>query len=329
MGAPRPWPTHWPEPGQDNPFFEPDDGPGEGAPKPDYVIEEDPLEDPHTLPEERLVFDAVTWGVTGRCNLRCMHCYDAVTCARRDMDTAAALAVIERLMAVGVRYVVFSGGEPLLRPDLPVLLRACQDRLVGTALRSNGTLITPEKARLLADCGVQVAGISLDGATAEVHEVVRGPGSFARTLAGAAALRDAGLRVMLEVVLSRRNAHQALDFVALGERLGVAEINFAALAPVGRAADRPEDCLDPVLWMRLCRDLYAASQTAAVAVSPACSLVGTCVAGQQLHITCDGWVQPCYLSSERLFHIFDAWRSPARRDVCGRALWLRCSQMKV
>lgn len=326
MGAPRPWPTRWPDPYIVSP---PELDPNEPLPpKPDYVIEEDPLEEPYDLPEERLV----TWSVTGRCALRCAHCYDAAGHPRQDLSTVQAHAVIARLAAAGVRYVVLSGGEPLLRPDLPDLLRACRAHGIAPMLRSGGTEITPDKARLLAESGVELAGVSLDGASAPVHDAIRGAGMYARALDGVRALVRAGVPVVLEVVLRRRNAPQALDFVALAESSGVQGISFSALVAQGRAVGLAADRLDRRLWAALCRDLSAASRSAPVMVSPACALAGACAACREPNITADGWVTPCYLSSQRLFHVLDmppdafwarlAATRPAHRDACGRRAWV-------
>lgn len=328
MGAPRPWPTRWPEPTIDRPLDDPD---YELPDDPDYTIEEDPLEDPYNLPEERLRFRLATWGVTGRCHLRCTHCYATAHRPARELDSGEARAVLDRLAAVGVACVVFSGGEPTLRADLPDLLGACRARGIEPVMRSGGTEITPEKAERLAACGLGMAGISLEGATAATHEAVRGPGTFQPALAGAVALRAAGVPVTLEVTLSRHNAGEALDCLTLAASLGLDGVTFAALAPVGRAADRPGDGLTPAQWTTACRELGAASRTAPVTVWAGCALAGACMACIEPHITPDGWVTPCYLSGTRLFDARavppDEWADrlraarPAHQNGCGRLRW--------
>lgn len=149
----------------------------------------------------------------------------------------------------------------------------------------------------------------------------------------------AGIRVNIEVVLSRRNASECLDFVHLAENLGVAEINFSALAPQGRAEKlMSPDVLDHELWRELTTTLYKASATANVAVSPSCALTGTCWSCVEPNITCDGWVTPCYLSKRKLFHILDTptqeiktllqENRPATLNICGRNSWRKPEKIR-
>ncbi len=338
MGAPSPWPTRWPEPSE-LPDFD-DDEPIEA---PDYDVEEfpeeNPIEPPYRLPEERLVPYSVTWGVTHGCNLRCTTCYDVVDYKRHSLNTADALSVIERLAKVGISFIVFAGGEPLIRNDLFQLMAHCRIHNIGIGLRSNGILITTEVARRLAELELAVAGISLDGATEQSHDAIRGSGSFQKTIAGIKELLAAERRVNIEVVLSRRNASESLQFVQLAENLGVQEINFSALALQGRAESlMSQDVLDHDLWQQLTTKLYKTSLTSKVAVSPSCALTDTCWSCVEPNITCDGWVTPCYLSKRKLFHILDTppqeflarlfENRPATLNICGRDYWRKPDKIK-
>lgn len=324
MGAPKPWPTRWPEPHW--PIFP--DSDDEPPADPDYDIEVDPTEAPYSLPEERWRLASVTWGVTHVCNLRCAHCYDAAPGNRADLTTAQAGAVIDRLAEVGVRFIAFSGGEPLLRRDLFQLIDRCNLKQIGFAMRSNATRVTPLVAQRLSEAGLQVAGISLDGATADAHDAVRGAGAFDQTRAGIEALLAAGIRVNIEVVLTRRNAAQAMDCISLAGHWGVHEINFSALAPQGRAIYLGADFLTLEQRAALIARLREASRTAQVVVSPSCALTGPCASCVEPNITCDGWVTPCYLSAHKLFNLLEVDPADAQArlrqlraglvNVCGR-----------
>jgi MoaA/NifB/PqqE/SkfB family radical SAM enzyme len=330
MGAPSPFPTRWTEPTIIP--FDPDTG--EITPlDDDYRIDDDPSEDPYRLPEEHLRRYAVTWGVTHPCNLKCTHCYDVVSHKRTDLTTKQALEAVDRLAEAGISFIVFSGGEPLLRRDLFDLMARCQQHGIQFGIRSNATLITPETAERLADLRLAVAGVSLDGADATTHDAIRGAGTFARTQQGIAALTATGLRVNIEVVLSQRNRQQALDFVALAEDWGAQEVNFSTITPNGRGVHLAADKLDYAAWREVTSLLADASATARIAVSPACPLTGACWATIQPNITCDGWVTPCYLSGKKLFHILQAAPADFRTllqahrhatvDICGRRAWIQ------
>jgi MoaA/NifB/PqqE/SkfB family radical SAM enzyme len=330
MGAPKPWPTRWPEPAQAPPHET--DYDYEPMEDPDYDIDVDPQEAPWQLPEEQLTPYSITWGITHSCNLRCIHCYDGVGHKRHDLSTQQALEVVDRLAAMGISLIAFSGGEPLLRNDIFSIMRRCRERGIQIAMRSNVTLVTRETAQQLAALDLAVAGVSLDGASPHTHDAIRGEGTFEQTQRGIDHLLNAGIRVNIEVVLSKHNFHERFRFITLCEAMGVAEVNFSAITPQGRAAILSDALLDFPLWQQATTELYHASQTAKITVSPSCALVGACWACVEPNITCDGWVTPCYLTKRPLFHILavppEAVKSILKQlrtealDSCGRKRWI-------
>ncbi len=320
MGFPKPWPTEWPESEPQKP---------EKQPSPPT---EEPDEEPaYPIPELRHDFHSVTWAVVHACNLKCTHCYDVVPYHRSDLDTRRAHLVIDRLSSVGVDFVAFSGGELFIRKDLFALMSHCKELGMRFSARSNGTLIVQAAATRLRNLGISVVGISFDGATRETHDAVRGLGSFDAALSGLKCLIAEGIRVQMEVVLSRKNAHEALNFIDLGQSVEVDEVNFSTMAPRGRGLQRLDDLLDHDLWLHLTSLLRGASKGARVVVSPNCAFAGPCVANIEPHITCDGWVTPCYLSDLKLFHILETPQHLIRQqlfgerdkcqDICGRRAW--------
>ncbi len=338
MGFPKPWPTTWPEPA-DNPKSPEQPGvvPDPDLPAPEPIPDGEELGDVEPLPEFQRAFYAVTWAVNHACNLHCTHCYDAVLDRRRDLSTSDALALIDRLAEAGVQFIAFSGGEAFLRKDLFTLMGYAAQHGMQFSARSNGTRITTAVAQQLKVLGISVVGVSFDGATAGTHDAVRGAGAFEAVLSGLHALRAAGIRAQMEVVLSKANAHEALDFIALGEVVDASEVNFSTMAPQGRALNRSADTLDPATWRTLVDTLRIASARARLPVTPNCALVGACVANLEPHITCDGWMTPCYLSARKLFNVLDT--SPAEirtrlaesraqfQNVCGRAAWLPAREL--
>jgi MoaA/NifB/PqqE/SkfB family radical SAM enzyme len=331
MGFPKPWPTHWPDPA-DYPEIpiDPDNFPLPDEPLPDErEIEQGDVE---PVPEYHRQFYAVTWAVNHACNLKCTHCYDVVPYRRHDLSTEDALTLIDRLSTAGVTFIAFSGGEAFLRKDLFVLMDYCKQRNIGFGARSNGTRITPPVAQRLKTLGISVVGVSFDGATADTHNAVRGVGAFDDAIAGLKALRVEGVRAQMEVVLSKQNAHESLDFIELGKSVGASEVNFSTMSPQGRAQQRASDALDHPTWLKLVSTLREASKTSTIPVTPNCALIGLCVANIEPHITCDGWMTPCYLSSEKLFNVLEVPSEHVRShlmqtrskylNVCGREAWI-------
>jgi len=332
MGFPKPWPTEWPEQEPYHPDETPELEPDE-IDNPDTPPFEEDEEILFPIPEFRRHFYAVTWAVNHACNLHCTHCYDVVPYRRRDLSTEQALTLIDRLKAAGVTFIAFSGGEAFLRKDLFELMAYCKRQGMDFGARSNGTRITRIVAQRLKELGIAVVGVSFDGATPETHDAVRGPGAFEAAVAGLQALRAEGIQAQMEVVLSRQNAHEAVAFIDFGEAIGASEVNFSTMAPQGRAQQRSQDLLDHNLWRQLTQTLHAASHQAAIPVTPNCALLGPCFANIEPHITCDGWMTPCYLSSTKLFNLLEVAPELIReyltrdrllyQDVCGRRAWLQ------
>jgi mycofactocin biosynthetic radical S-adenosylmethionine protein MftC len=180
----------------------------------------------------------LTWELTYACNLECAHCLSSS--GRRDpreLTTEQCEAVIDELARMQVFYVNIGGGEPTIRPDFWHLLQYAVDHNVGVKFSTNGVRITPERARFLASTDYVDVQISLDGATAEVNDYVRGPGSYDTALQALANLQEAGFKdAKISVVCTRQNIGQLDDFKALADRFG-ATLRLTRLRPSGRGAD--------------------------------------------------------------------------------------------
>jgi mycofactocin biosynthetic radical S-adenosylmethionine protein MftC len=180
----------------------------------------------------------LTWELTYACNLACVHCLSSS--GRRDpreLTTAECRSVIDELQRMQVFYVNIGGGEPTVRPDFWELVDYATDRQVGVKFSTNGVRITPDRARLLADSDYVDVQISIDGATAEINDAVRGPGSYRTAVTAMHNLAEAGFRdFKLSVVMTRQNCEQLDDFAEIAERYG-AQLRLTRLRPAGRGAD--------------------------------------------------------------------------------------------
>lgn len=180
----------------------------------------------------------LTWELTYACNLACAHCLSSS--GRRDpreLTTEQCEAVIDELQRMQVFYVNIGGGEPTIRPDFWHLLEYAVDHHVGVKFSTNGVRITPERARFLASTDYVDVQVSLDGATAEVNDHVRGPGSFDTAIRALANLQDAGFAdAKISVVCTRQNIGQLDEFKAIADTYG-ATLRLTRLRPSGRGAD--------------------------------------------------------------------------------------------
>lgn len=191
-------------------------------------------------PPPRLVF----WETTAACNLRCAHCRRLDVLDRPDRDeltTDEARAFVRDLAGMGAGVLVFSGGEPLLRGDLFSLIGEAVAGGISPAVATNGTGVDAAIAARLAAAGVRRVSVSLDGASAETHEALRGPGTFAAALEGLRRLKAAGLSTQVNATVTRKNLHEIDLLHALAREIGAEALHVFLLVPVGCGAEIPDD----------------------------------------------------------------------------------------
>jgi mycofactocin radical SAM maturase len=180
----------------------------------------------------------LTWELTYACNLSCVHCLSSS--GRRDpleLDTDECRALIDEFERMQVFYVNIGGGEPTVRPDFWELVDYATAHHVGVKFSTNGIKITPPVAERLAGSDYVDVQISLDGATEEVNDAVRGRGSYQTALRAMENLATAGfVGFKVSVVVTRHNAGQLDGFRSLADRFG-AQLRLTRLRPSGRGAD--------------------------------------------------------------------------------------------
>ncbi len=202
------------------------------------------------LPSSLLQFSldkrpVVVWNVTGRCNLHCRHCYSG---SRNrpypdELSTDEAKAMLRDLADFGSPVVLFSGGEPLMRPDLLELIAAARQLGMRAVLSTNATLLDAAAARRLADVGLSYIGISLDGPR-DIHDRFRGAsGSFDAAMAGLEHAETAGIKVGLRCTISRGNAAEIPELFRLVEERRIPRICFYHLVYSGRGSSLREEDL--------------------------------------------------------------------------------------
>jgi mycofactocin radical SAM maturase len=180
----------------------------------------------------------LTWELTYACNLSCVHCLSSS--GRRDpheLSTDECKSVIDELERMQVFYVNIGGGEPTVRPDFWELVDYATAHHVGVKFSTNGVKITPEVARKLAASDYVDVQISLDGATADVNDAVRGSGSYDTAMRAMRHLADAGFTgFKISVVVTRHNVDQLDAFAAIADEFD-AQLRITRLRPSGRGAD--------------------------------------------------------------------------------------------
>ena len=186
--------------------------------------------------QERFEPSLVSWNLTAACNLRCPHCYlDAGKKAEGELTTEEATGLIDGLAAAGTEMLIMTGGEPLLREDLPILIRHATDAGIRVVLGTNGMLLDREKARELREAGLQGVGISVDSIRKDEHDAFRGrEGAFERTLAAIESCRAEDLPVVMQSSLMTWNREELPALVQLARDRGAVAFNAYFLVCTGR-----------------------------------------------------------------------------------------------
>lgn len=158
----------------------------------------------------------VSWVLTEYCNLRCEYCA-CPDIAARELRGDRCLQLVDEMAALGTRRIKFTGGEPLVRKDLPALIERARSRGIAVALNTNGTLVP---ARIDALREAASVSLSLDGPPA-IHDAHRGVGQTDEVLAACEALAAAGVPIHLQGLLTSRTTRAAVDYVLdITERFG-------------------------------------------------------------------------------------------------------------
>jgi len=206
----------------------------------------------------------VFWETTRACLLACKHCRASATpgALPGELTHDEGIAFIDSIAGFGRPHpiLVLTGGDCLLRPDIFELVEHATSLGIPTALSPSVTpMLTPEAIDKIVASGVKAVSISLDGATAETHEGVRGiPGHFPATVAAIRQLKLAGLTVQINTTVMAGNVHEMPDIAALLAAMDVDVWEVFFLVHVGRGV--AEGALDASEHEDVCHLLYDASQ---------------------------------------------------------------------
>src|SRR5262245_4049882 len=167
----------------------------------------------------------VIWEVTQACDLACVHCRASAMPGRSpsELNTEEGRALLDEVRRFGSPMMVFTGGDPLKRPDIYELLR----HSVSIGLRTNITpsatpLLTARAIASFKQCGVSRMAISLDGPDSATHDAFRGvPGVFDRAIFALRQAQHLGLETQLQTTVTRRNIHALGRIAELGASFGV------------------------------------------------------------------------------------------------------------
>ena len=196
------------------------------------------------LPSHLLQFSkdkrpVVVWNITRRCNLKCVHCYAHAKdlSFKNELSTKEGKVLLDDLSQFGVPVILFSGGEPTIRKDLPELAAYAISKGMRAVISTNGTLISQKMACILKDIGLSYVGISVDGME-EINDRFRGvKGAFNAALEGIKNCKDAGIKVGLRFTINKFNVNEIQNIFSLLEDMDIPRACFYHLVYAGRGTN--------------------------------------------------------------------------------------------
>ena len=197
----------------------------------------------------------IAWEITRRCNLKCVHCRSSSGLEAKghpDFTLDEAKRVLDDIASYAKPVVVLSGGEPLLRPDVFEIATYGTSLGLRMCLATNGTLVTQEICGKIKAAGIKMVSLSLDGASAEVHDDFRcQPGAFAGTLNAARLFKENGISFLINSSFTKRNQDEIPKIYQLAKEIGATAWYMFMIVPTGRGEDIMDELIAPEDYEKL------------------------------------------------------------------------------
>lgn len=215
----------------------------------------------------------VSWNTTNACNMYCDHCYRDAGCkAEEELSTAEAKTLLEQIARAGFKIMIFSGGEPLMRPDIVDLVAYAASLGLRPVFGTNGTLITLEMAQKLKAAGAMGMGISLDSMDREKHNKFRKfPGAWEGAVQGMRNCRAAGLPFQIHTTVMEWNNHELEDLTDFAVAEGAVAHHFFFLVPTGRAKTIEAESLRAEAYEDTLTRIMKKQQEVEIELKPTCA----------------------------------------------------------
>lgn len=215
----------------------------------------------------------ISWNTTRECNLLCRHCYrDAGEKDQGELSTEEGKQLLEEIAKAGFKIMIFSGGEPLMRPDIYELVEHARKLGMRPVFGTNGTLITREIAQRLKDAGAAGIGISLDSLDAKKHDELRGvEGSWQQASEGMENCRTVGLPFQIHTTIFDWNDHEFEAITDEAVKRGAVAHHVFFLVPTGRGKDMALEALEQKRYERLLHRIIAKQQQVPIELKPTCA----------------------------------------------------------
>ena len=215
----------------------------------------------------------VSWNTTNQCNMFCDHCYrEAGARLEDELDTDQAKKLIREIKNAGFHIMIFSGGEPLMRPDIYELGAYATGQGLRAVLGTNGSLITPEVATALKEAGFMAAGVSLDSLDPKKNNAFRKlEHAFELTLEGMKNLKAAGLPFQVHTTVMDWNVNELEGLTDFAVEIGAMAHHIFFLVPTGRAVNIEEEALRVAEYEKTIARVMEKQKQVNIEIKPTCA----------------------------------------------------------
>lgn len=215
----------------------------------------------------------VSWNTTNACNMYCDHCYRDAGCkAEEELSTAEAKTMLEQIAKAGFKIMIFSGGEPLMRPDIVELVAYAKGLGLRPVFGTNGTLLTVELASKLKNAGAMGMGISLDSLVKDQHDHFRHfQGAWDQAVRGMRNCRKIGLPFQIHTTVMEWNSSELESITDFAVKEGAAAHHIFFLVPTGRAVSIEEESLRAEAYEEVLTRIMKKQQAVQIELKPTCA----------------------------------------------------------
>ncbi len=215
----------------------------------------------------------VSWNTINACSMYCAHCYRDAGCkAEEELSTSEAKTLLDQIARAGFKIMIFSGGEPLMRPDILELVEHAAGLGLIPVFGTNGTLITKDMAHRLKEAGAKGMGISLDSLDAKKHnEFRRFPNAWEGAVQGMKNCREAGLPFQVHTTVMDWNSGELEAMTDFAVEIGAKAHHFFFLVPTGRAKSIEEESLRAEAYEDVLTRIMKKQQEVPIERKPTCA----------------------------------------------------------
>lgn len=209
------------------------------------------------------------WEVTMGCNMRCGHC--GSSCAEPlegELTTSEALDLCDQIAQLGLKWVTLSGGEPLTRKDITMLIERLSQKGVSVNIITNGWLLDKNMAKKIKESGIATVAISIDG-TKEIHDKIRKKDAFNHAEQSFRTMKELGIKTGAVTTITNQNIHILRELKEELIRMGVTTWQVQLGLPMGNLKQKPDWLLEPQKVQDIIDFCYETAMEGRIKIYPA------------------------------------------------------------